>query len=188
MGRRVGASGRSCVASSAPKSAAKTRQSVQAALTDVDYSYTAAKVWSDDGKKYKMSQVPTITTRMHPDCWVADFVFDFPQKEQDDLLAHEQLHYLIGVLAARDCSDAFDALKNKEYDKVKDATEEFNKLFASLDVKKIQRKYDKDTHSQPTKFPVKQKAWASAVDLVHKNKSKRLRPTLIAASLIDATM
>ncbi|QUL39138.1 hypothetical protein [Erythrobacter sp. JK5] len=160
----------------------------QAALTDVDYSYTAAKVWSDDGKKYKMSQNPTITTRMHPDCWVANFVFDFPQAEQDELLKHEQLHYQIGVLAARDCAEGFNALQNKEYDNTQDATDEFNALFATLDVKKIQLKYDKDTHSQPRKFPVKQKAWATAIGLVSASKEKKLRPTLIASSLIDDTM
>ncbi|MDJ0642222.1 MAG: hypothetical protein QNJ15_05350 [Erythrobacter sp.] len=162
--------------------------SAQAALTDVDYSHNAAKVWSDDGKKYKMSQNPTITTRLHPDCWVANFVFDYPKAQQDELLKHEQIHYLIGVLAARDCAEGFNALKGKEYDTVEEATEEFNALFATLDVKKIQLKYDKDTHSQPSKFPVKQKAWADAVALVHKSKEKKLRPTLIAASLIDKTM
>ncbi|MEM9501192.1 MAG: hypothetical protein AAF941_05045 [Pseudomonadota bacterium] len=171
------------------KPAPEPGETAQAAWTRVDYSYTSANVNWDGSKpkKYKVTDLPTISVRMHPDCWVANFMFDWPKGHQDDLLDHEQLHYLIGVLAARDCSTAFAALKNSEYDTVEDATTEFNALFAELDVNKIQLKYDKDTHSQPTDFPVKQKAWATAITLSHKN-NKPLRTTLKAAGLIDDTM
>src|SRR3546814_16386926 len=59
---------------------------------------------------YKLVKAPTSTVQ--PDkssMWVASFVFDdWSQATRDALLVHEQIHYLVVALSARDYAQAFE--------------------------------------------------------------------------------
>src|SRR3546814_16646998 len=67
---------------------------------------------------YKLVKAPTATVQLNKSqMWVASFVFDdWSQVKRDALLAHEQIHYLIGALSARDYANDFTAIAAKEYD------------------------------------------------------------------------
>src|SRR3546814_17323678 len=48
--------------------------------------------------------------------WVASFVFDdWSQAKRDALLGHEQIHYLVGALSARDYAKDFEAIAARTY-------------------------------------------------------------------------
>ena len=136
-----------------------------------------------DPIKYKLVAVPTVNITWQATNWVMEYVFKWDKKHQDDLLDHEQIHYLISALAGRDCHNALKAIKKKTYDDTETAVDEINAAWELLDIQDIQDKYDEDTHSLPTDFPVKQKQWATAVRACKTN-NKPLRTSLETAGLI----
>jgi hypothetical protein len=83
------------------------------------------------GKKYKLKDTIVVTVVFDPPTsdpddvsnagsWVASWVYAKPQAYQDSLLVHEQGHYDITALLARDYYNALVALKAKTYDSVAD--------------------------------------------------------------------
>ena len=72
---------------------------------------------------------------------------DRPQAERDWLLQHEQGHYNIAALMARDFFLDVMPLKGKVYGKQKDALDEISKLKSSTlsKIDPLQTRYDDDT-------------------------------------------
>jgi Bacterial protein of unknown function (DUF922) len=79
--------------------------------------------------------------------WRAVWVKDRPQAERDWLLQHEQGHYNIAALMARDFFLDVMPLKGKVYGKQKDALDEISKLKSSTlsKIDPLQTRYDDDT-------------------------------------------
>src|SRR3546814_9737400 len=67
---------------------------------------------------YKLVKAPTATVQLNKSqMWVASFVFDdWSEAKRDALLGHEQIHYLVGALSARDYAKDFEAIAAKTYD------------------------------------------------------------------------
>src|SRR3546814_3858954 len=67
---------------------------------------------------YKLVKAPTSTVQLDKSSmWVASFVFDdWSQAKRDALLGHEQIHYLVGALSARDYAKDFEAIAARTYD------------------------------------------------------------------------
>lgn len=161
-------------------------QFVQAALTSPGVGYGATEVnevGNSDPPIYQLKAVPTITLQWPGGSWRAKFISKWPKKNQDDLLDHEQIHYLIVALSARDCENELQAIKKKTYADSGDGETDIEEALELLDTEAIHIKYDTDTQSLPTDFPVKQAAWAKAVRDAEKNKTP-LRKTLKNAGLL----
>lgn len=140
-------------------------------------------VAKSDPTIYRLRSVPTVNVTFVKTNWVMKYALKWDKKHKDDLLDHEQIHYLISALAGRDCHNSLKAIKKKDYDDTDTAVAEIEDAFALLDIQDIQTKYDEDTHSLPTDYPVKQKAWATAVRACKTN-GKPLRTSLETAGLI----
>lgn len=164
-----------------------------AALTAVGWTVDAPEldVKSVEGSKptvYKLVQNPTATVQLNREqMWVASFVFDdWSKAKRDALLGHEQIHYLIGALSARDYANDFDAIKAKSYSSAKAGIKDIK---AALDnnseakAQELQKAYDHQTKSDPTGFAAQQAKWTAAVTTA-KTTGKRLRVCLKTAGLI----
>jgi len=64
--------------------------------------------------------------------WVEDWVFTKPQGFQDDLLTHEQGHYKLAALLARDAFLAFMQLKSKQYAHSQDLQKDLNQITSNI--------------------------------------------------------
>jgi len=159
----------------------------QAAETSVSLgTATGTKVdpvKGSDPTVYRLVSIPTVNIAWQSTNWVMEWVFKWDKKHQDDLLDHEQIHYLIFALAGRDCHNRLKEIKKTDYDDVDVAVADIEKSFTLFSVQDIHDKYDKDTHSLPTDYPAKQKAWATAVRASKVN-GKPIRTSLETAGLI----
>ena len=135
-------------------------------------------VKGSDPTVYRLVAVPTVNITWQPTNWVMEWVFTWDKKHQDDLLDHEQIHYLIFALAGRDCHNRLKEIKKTDYDNVDDAVADIEASFELFSVQDIHDKYD-----LPTDFPAKQKAWATAVR-TSKTNGKPIRTSLETAGLI----
>jgi hypothetical protein len=135
------------------------------------------------GGRYKVPVEPTVRVDFTPQSWVAKYVFQWPQAEQDALLDHEQIHYMIAALCARDKFNALQQMTQQEY-KTETALRADIAAARALGVNQdIQKKYDKDTESLPTQNAMKQAIWANAVRAARKF-NQPLRAYLQTAALI----
>ncbi len=144
---------------------------------------TIGAVKGSDPKAYTLLVAPTVTIGWQSSNWVAKYVSSWSQERQDDLLDHEQIHYLISALTGRDCDLQLTAVTETQFDTSDEAVAATKEALALIDVQDINDKYDDDTKHQPTNFPVKQKEWATAVRL-SKTNGKPLRKSLETAGLI----
>lgn len=161
-------------------------QFVQAAFTSPAISYGSTSVEQEgtsDPPVYALKAVPVIQIEWPGTSWRAKFIAKWPAKNQSDLLDHEQIHYLINVISARDCNNLLNAIKLKKYADSGVAETEINDALTLLNSQAIHEKYDNDTQSLPSDFPVKQAAWATAVRAA-KTANTPLRATLITAGLM----
>src|SRR3546814_5738388 len=83
---------------------------------------------------YKLVKAPTSTVQLDKSSmWVASFVFDdWSQAKRDALLGHEQIHYLVGALSARDYAKDFEAIAARTYDSSSASSEEHTSELQSL--------------------------------------------------------
>lgn len=159
------------------------------ALTVSNFSGNKLSVAAVKGSKptvYKTSAA-TVTVKFDNTSWVASYVLDsWSQQKQDDLLAHEQVHFMITACSGRDFLAELDAIGAKEYSSTSDAISDVQAVMTSFDqtvIQAIQDKYDADTKSSPTANAAIQAKWANAVEDARKN-TKPLRATLKTAGLI----
>lgn len=165
----------------------------KAALTAVGWTVDVANlnVKAVEGSKpavYKLVQGPTATVQLNKSLmWVASFVFDdWSKAKRDALLDHEQLHYMIGALAARDYANDFDAITAKSYPSAKAGIDDIKAALARNSEAKaqaLQDAYDDQTKHDPTGFKTEQAKWTAAVATA-KTTGKRLRDCLKTAGLI----
>lgn len=129
----------------------------------------------------------TITVTFDKTSWVASYVLDsWSQQKQDDLLAHEQTHFMITACTGRDFQAELDALAATDYSSASAGIADITSVMAKYDrvaLQAIQDKYDLDTKSAPTANAAIQAKWTNAVEDARKN-NKQLRPTLKAAGLV----
>lgn len=88
-----------------------------------------------------------VSVELDPVSWVEEWVFTLPQAKQDDLLNHEQGHFTVGALLARDFYYDLLKLRKKEYSNPNEAHADFDKLREARNkaLKTIIDKYDVDT-------------------------------------------
>ncbi|MEZ0469737.1 hypothetical protein [Luteimonas salinilitoris] len=169
-------------------------QIVIAAQTAVGWTATPTnlKVKAVKGSKptvYKLAQEPTTTVRLdEPEMWVASFVFDdWSEARRDALLGHEQIHYLIGALSARDYARDFAAIAAKEYDSSADGIDDITQAMernSEARAQALQDAYDHKTKHDPTGFKAEQAKWKTAV-IGARTTGMRLRESLRTAGLIQ---
>ncbi len=126
-----------------------------------------------------------VAISLDPSSWVADFVFTWPQTNQDALLDHEQQHYMIGALSGRDMHDDINALNSKTYSSASDGIADLQAVLAvysAAETQKIQDKYDADTKHDPVGHATEQANWNKAIADAKTNK-KKLLDALKAAKL-----
>jgi hypothetical protein len=97
--------------------------------------------------KAKLKDTIVVGVSLGAASWVENWVFDLPQAKQDDLLNHEQGHFTIGALLARDFYYDLLNLRKKEYTSPAASTADFNSLKNARDAAftAIVKKYDDDT-------------------------------------------
>ena len=97
--------------------------------------------------KAKLKDTIVVGVSLGAASWVQNWVFDLPQAKQDELLNHEQGHFSIGALLARDFYYDLLKLRQKEYTSPAGSTADFNSLKNSRDAAfaAIIKKYDDDT-------------------------------------------
>lgn len=168
-----------------PRKAPAAGTTATAAQTNTTVGYNGARfdvVKGSSPKVYKLVKEPTVTIKLAATSWVASFVSSWPQKEQDDLLGHEQLHYMIAALSARDFFNAMVAIGAKTFPNAKAGIAEVKQAQKLLKNQDIQDKYDKDTQHLPTQNAVIQAKWSTSV-VGSRTTGVSLRTALTTASL-----
>jgi hypothetical protein len=98
-------------------------------------------------------------------CWKADWLSTLPQATQDAQLDHEQGHFKISALLARDQFNEFKALVSptpKQFPtkaEVVAAVDAIRNKFSKAVVKKVEDKYDDVTHHDPVQYSNEQATW-----------------------------
>lgn len=136
--------------------------------------------------QYQMVEKPNVTVSFTAESWKASFIATFPQSTQDALLAHEQLHYLIMAVFARDLANELTALQKKTFQAPEDGISELDDIwlrFSSVEGQRIQDKYDGDTKHDPVAYATEQKKWRDAVEEAL-NKNQPLMDFLTKAKLM----
>lgn len=159
-------------------------QAKTGAKTWTNVKSTPPQVVAADGGGFKLKEEPTVTIDFDKTSWVASFVLDWPKNLQDDLLSHEQIHYLISALSARDCYNAQMVVLAKTYPTQVACQTEIQAAQALILNKKIQEKYDDDTKHQPTQNSVIQAKWTTCV-IGCRTSGAPLRPALKALGLFS---
>lgn len=94
--------------------------------------------------------------------WVAEWVFQQPQQAQDALLVHEQGHYNVTALMARDLFIDLMLLKQKDYTNQAAATSEITAVmtrYNSVAINAINPKYDSDAETRHGANAAAQQRW-----------------------------
>jgi hypothetical protein len=131
------------------------------------------------GKKgvFTMREDPNVVVVLQsgqPSMFVADWVFTRPQQFQDDLLNHEQGHYEIGMLNAKDFFFELQRIQATPFASASDGKAAVINLQATLgSAQAIHDKYDADTSSGLN--PKRQALWDAALSAA--------RITFVAPSL-----
>jgi len=115
-------------------------------VPDIEVSFRT--VLGSAPPKVRIDDSITVKIVFDPEAsWRAVWVKDRPQTDQDRLLQHEQGHYNVAALMARDFFLDVVALKAKVYGKPADALAEIGALKSGtlLKIKPLQATYDNDT-------------------------------------------
>jgi hypothetical protein len=117
------------------------------------------------GKVFGMKQDPNVVVVLQsrqPAMFVASWVFQRPQQFQNDLLNHEQGHYEIGMLNAKDFFFELERIQGSAFPTAKDGIAAVKNLETTLgSAQAIHNKYDADTRSGLN--PARQAAWDAAL-------------------------
>jgi hypothetical protein len=160
-----------------------------AAETRVTYGAGTLNVIPVQGsrpQRFKLQSEPKVTVTFDPQSWVARFVSSWPQANQDALLGHEQTHYLIAALSARDFSNELADIARQDYPSssaVATDVRASQARFTAPLVQAIQDKYDADTHHDPVGNKTVQAKWNATV-LSARTLNQPLRTVLTQAKLI----
>jgi len=137
----------------ARKPAPKPGGTAPAAFTYAQYAAKGIGAEAIPGSKpvrYRLKDAVTVTIEfVKTKSWVADWVFKEPTSFQNDLLAHEQGHYLVATFMGRDLFIDLMQLKTSEYAAPGQLTTAVNAVNARYSGKSnlIHRRYDVETRS-----------------------------------------
>jgi hypothetical protein len=109
---------------------------------------------------------PTVTVTFQRQSWVASFLFTWSQADQDALLGHEQSHYLISALSARDYFNELLAIRQRDYPTTAAGLMDIRVVqarFTQASIQAIHDKYDQDTHHDPVRNQMVQTIWTSCL-------------------------
>ncbi len=180
------------------KAAPKEGESVHAAHTAVAFSLTLLGVTPDLKANPQTFRVidSVITVKMlkgsaAKESWVAKFVFKRSQADQDALLHHEEGHYLLSALYARDYSNAIKAAGKTAYSNKADAeaalkaiTDDFSPASPKTSpLEKIHTAYD-DQVTDLFANSTEQTKWDKAIASAKSSSTTTLRAALTSAGLI----
>src|SRR3546814_1974909 len=97
--------------------------------------------------------------------WVASFVFDdWSQAKRDALLGHEQIHYLVGSLSAREYAKDFEAIAARTYDSSSAGIDDIKAALArnsQANAQALQDAHEHDTKHNPTGSKTAQGKWGA---------------------------
>ncbi|MEI2767211.1 MAG: hypothetical protein V9E86_01605 [Nitrosomonas sp.] len=160
--------------------------SITAAETQVNISSTGIRFIPVPGsapRQFRLDQEPTVTVNFLKRSWVANFVFTWSQADQSALLDHEQTHYLIAALSARDFFNELLAIRKRDYSSSQAGIADVKAAQKLLINQDIQDKYDQDTKHLPTVNVMVQQVWSQNVQATLRF-NQPLRAQLKRATLI----
>lgn len=118
-------------------------------------------------RRFRINVEPNVTVNFdRARSWVAAFLFGWPRAEQDALLGHEQTHYLIGALLARDLFRELAVLQRRDYPSTAAGLQEIRAVqarFSQALMQAVHDKYDRDTRHDPVHHPMAQSLWTGTV-------------------------
>jgi len=124
---------------------------------------TAAPItygWASSGKSFSLQDNVTVAIQfVAGKSWVADWVFSQPQQFQDDLLKHEQGHYDITALMARDMFIEIMQLKGSTFGSKGALDKAVNDIVNAHKFQPVHDKYDEPTQTNHGMNAPEQKAW-----------------------------
>jgi Bacterial protein of unknown function (DUF922) len=129
-----------------------------AAHTEVKYPTTYG--WASSGKSFSLSD--NVTVAIHLDkskTWVANWVFKEPKTFQDDLLKHEQGHYAIAALLARDMFIELMHLKGRTFSSKADLDAAVASIVNAHRSQPVHDKYDAVSETNHGINDPQQKVW-----------------------------
>jgi hypothetical protein len=148
-----------------PATAPGAGQFAVAAFTDSAYrpfNWSVAVAPNSKPTAYQLADNITITIELRPGSWVASWVSSRSAQEKKDLLNHEQGHYNITALMARDLFVDLMLLKSKQFSdaqKAKTAIETITKRYSTSEIQKIHTKYDSDAETKHGFLKAGQTRW-----------------------------
>jgi hypothetical protein len=119
--------------------------------------------WIEDSKGFKLVAEPTVRVGFPGESWVASYVSKWSKEQRDALLGHEQTHYLIGVLSARDELNELRKTAKKTYKTQEALQADLDKAEGLGSFQDINEKYDADTEHHPLEKKEEQARWSKAV-------------------------
>ncbi|HWA57847.1 MAG TPA: DUF922 domain-containing protein [Gemmatimonadales bacterium] len=141
-----------------PKPAPGAGQTAVAAHTEVKYPVTYG--WTSKGKSFSLADNVTVAIQLDKGkTWVADWVFKQSQQFQDDLLKHEQGHYDISALLARDMFIEIMQLKGQTFASSSALDQAVKKIVDAHRSQKVHDKYDLASETNHGLNATQQKAW-----------------------------
>lgn len=145
-------------------------QVVTGAFTSVNYVRAGTRLIPVPGaapRRFKFASEPTVTVTFNrAQSFVETFVFSWPQSDQVSLLGHEQIHYLITAIVARDYFNELLAVTQCDFQTTAAAQADMtavDRRFATPTTQAIHDKYDLDTKSKPVQNVMVQTIWAATV-------------------------
>ena len=136
-----------------------------AAFTNAVYDGPSWSIMPVAGTKpveFELKDDMTVTIALKSTSWVADWVFKQPQRFQDSLLEHEQGHYDITALIARDLFIELMQLKLLRFKTAAEgekAIKEIMKRHSSWGIQAINKKYDSMAETNHGWEPTAQQRW-----------------------------
>jgi predicted secreted Zn-dependent protease len=129
-----------------------------AAHTEVVYPIQYG--WSSTGKSFSLADNVKVNVRLDSaKSWVAAWVFNEPKQFQDDLLKHEQGHYDIAALLARDMFIEIMQLKGQTFGSKAALDAAVKAVVDKHRSQKVHDKYDEKAESNHGLNRTQQKVW-----------------------------
>ncbi len=131
------------------------------------------KIGTSNPAVFQLADSITAYVKFEPDSWVQDWLFKESKSFQDEMLVHEQGHYNISALVARDFFVDAMLLKSKSFPNKPAAQKAFREIVTGS-LKKlfaIHKLYDDDVHPEQEKNNLRgpnQLAWEKFIETAFK--------------------
>jgi predicted secreted Zn-dependent protease len=143
-----------------PVSKAKPAAGGTAVAAHTEVEYPIQYGWSSSGQSFSLADDVKVNVRLNPTkSWVADWVFNEAKQFQDDLLKHEQGHYDIAALLARDMFIEIMQLKGQVFGSKKALDAAVKAVVDEHRSQRVHDKYDEKSESNHGLNSTQQKVW-----------------------------